>query len=345
MSETNTDTAITPAPAAKPVLSLGQRLAATDPAVLEAQVISHRDALVALIDDTTLTDATRAAVRNIAALASPSRPGLEEMGGTWSIPRAAIAQPTSNSDNKPESAKNGDIYTTSGQLLERPAAVIPLYLYEENIMFPAAAAGSKVPLCQSIDAKLGSPFGECVKCPNLPFGKQNGGRGEQQQTECYSNIVIYALTADLQQVIKFQFGKTSRKAGSALHALVRQQQMVWKQSYLLNTEKKTGNLGVYWIYNVAPTGKNNGDDVAKMCAAINGLLNAERQVQLANWYSRPARAPMIAAEAEAEFGGGALAEGLGASIDVTPIEPDLSTPVTPPPPPSGKSARNSSKPM
>lgn len=338
MTEENQTQAVVPA--SKVALSqpsLGAQLAKLDPMTLEADIVAKRDELLQLAEDATLPDNLRQVVRNLAALSAPDRPGLEEMTGSWNVPRINIAQPTTQSEAKPESAKNGDLYTTEGILLERPWGGIPLHFSEENINFPKG--GGKNPVCQSPDAKLGSPYGECLKCPHLPFGKQNGGRGDQVQTDCYSNIVVVMLAVDLSQVYKVQFGKTSRKAGAALLALARQQTMVWKQSYVLNTEKKTGDLGMYWIYKVEPTGKDNDANVVRLCEKLYGLWNAERRRFLADWYSRPQKAPQVAAQAEGEFTGGALDASLASGDGV---EPDLSTPV---PNHASKSARSSAKPM
>jgi len=322
--------------------SMGAQAATQDPAVLEAMVLQKRDALIALAEDSTLPEATRMAVRTIAALASPNKPGMEEVLTTWKVPRISIVQPTSQSEAKPEAAKNGDLYTTAGQLLERPWAGIPLYFYEENINFPQ---NGKNPACQAPDGKLGSPFGTCLQCPHLPFGKQNGGRGDQKRTDCQNNIVVVMLTADLTNpsVYMVQFGKTSRKAGSALMSLAGQQTAVWRQSYMLSTEKKTGDLGLYYVYKVEPTGKDNPDHVMKLAEALYGMYVAGRKLFLADWYARPTRAPMAAIEAEGEFvAGGALDAGLATAE----VEPDLSAPAasTPAPAPT-KGARSSNKPM
>jgi hypothetical protein len=334
-NENAPSTAVATTPkAALPQPSLGQQLAKKDPAILDAAVVSTREQLLMLADDTTMPDKLRQVVRDLAAMASPNRPGLEEMTGAWNVPRVNISQPTTRSEAKPESAKNGSLYTTEGKLLEMPWGGIPIYFHEENINFPKG--GGNNPVCQAPDAKLGSPFGECLKCPHLPFGKQNGGRGDQKQTDCYSNIVAVMLANDLSQVYKVQFGKTSRKAGAALLALARQQPFVWKQSYLLNTEKKTGDLGMYWIFTTQPTGKDNDPNVMKLCEKLYALYNAERQRYLADWYARPQKAPQVAVEAESEFAGGALDVGL-----VDGVEPDLSTP----PPASPGAARSSAKPM
>lgn len=331
--------------------SMGAQAALLDPAELDAAVVKRRAALEALAEDQTMPEATRLAIKTIAALASPNKPGMEEMVAAWKVPRINIVQPTTQSEAKPETAKNGDLYTTAGQALERPWAGIPVYFFEENINFPQQG---KIPVCQAPDAKLGSPFGECLKCPHLPFGKQNGGRGDQQRTDCQNNIVAVMLTADLTHpaVYMVQFGKTSRKAGSALMSLAGQQTAVWRQSYMLSTEKKTGDLGLYYVYKVEPTGKDNPDHVMRLAEALYGMYVAGRKLFLADWYARPARAPMAAVEAEGQFGGGAL----DASLAGDGVEADLSTPVapaggagttptTPTPAGSSKGARSSNKPM
>jgi hypothetical protein len=334
-------TQIIPAKALVTKPSMGALAAAQDPAELEAMVIKRRDALSALADDTTLPDVARQAVRILAALASPNKPGMEEMISAWKVPRISIVQPTSQSEAKPEAAKNGDLYTSAGQLLERPCPVIPLYFFEENINFPQ---NGKNPACQAPDAKLGSPFGECLKCPHLPFGKQNSGRGDQQRTDCQNNIVAIVMSADLANpaVYMAQFGKTSRKAGSALISLAGQQTAVWRQSYMLNTEKKTGDLGLYYVYKVEPTGKDNPEHVMRLAEALYGMYVAGRKLFLADWYARPQRAPQAAVEAEGQFAAGALEAGLA---DNAGVEPDLSPVVETAKPTKGSSARSSNKPM
>lgn len=316
---------------AKP--TMGALAAKVDPAELDAAILAKRDALFALIDDVTLPDKTREAIKMLAKLSSPEKPGMEEVLTAWKVPRLNIAQPTTRSEAKPESAKMGDLYTTAGQLLEKPWGGIPLYFYEENINFPEK---SKTPACQAPDGKLGSPYGNCLTCPHLPFGKQNGGRGDQKKTDCQSNIVCVMLAVDLSQVYVVQFGKTSRKAGSAMLSLAGQQTAVWRQSYLLTTEKKTGDLGLYYIYKVEPTGKDNAPDIQRLCEALYELYIAERRKFLGDWYARPQKAPMAAIEAEGEFAAGALDAGLGGGV-----EPDLSTPVEA----TASSSRTSSKPM
>lgn len=315
---------ITPKPAkALAKVAMGAAAALQDPAELAANIVKRREALLALLEDDSVSEKTKTAIQAIAAQASPDRPGLEEMTALWKVATVNIVQPTTQSDAKPPDARPGDLYTTSGQHLERPWGAIPIYFFESNVNFPS---GAKIPACSAPDAKLGSPFGECLKCIHLPFGKQNGGRGDQKKTDCQNSINVVMLAIDLSAVYTVQFSKTSRRAGSALLSLAGQQTAVWKQSYLLSTEKKTGDLGLYYIFKTEPTGKDNAPDVQKFCEALYGMFIANRKFSLADWYARPSRAPEAAIEAEGQFGGGALEQGLGDGGD-TGVEADFTTAV------------------
>lgn len=89
----------------------------------------------------------------------------------------------------------------------------------------------------------------------------------------------------------------------------------------------TADVGLYYVYKVEPTGKNNIPDVMRLAETLYGLYVAERKRFLANWYARPVRAPMVAAAAEAAFDTEAAEAGLRCNDGIEPT--DLNTPVTP----------------
>lgn len=286
---------------------------------LEVVAAEKLQALVNLAQDSELTEAGREKVLVLVAQAQPIKPGMEEITTTWTIPRVQIVQPTTQASAKPESARPGDMFTTSGALLEKPFGFIPLYFSQEHIMF---TQGERTPACSSPDAKLGSPYGFCQNCAHLPFGQQNGGRGDQKKTDCQNQIVVAVLSLDLSQVYMVQFAKTSRGAGSALISLAKAHPFPWKQSYLLSTEKKSGDLGVYHVYKIEPTGKDNGADALKVGKTLSELYSANRKKFLAEFYRRASTAAQTAVLAEAEFNRSKLDLGLGDALDA---EPDLST--------------------
>lgn len=290
-------------------------------------------ALGDLLNDTALADTTKAKVKALLEQANPNKPGMEEMNTVWSVTRLNVVQPTTQATAKPDSAKQGDIYTAAGALLVKPFNFIPIYFNYENIMFEQ---GEKAPKCSSPDGKLGSVFGACQACPNLPFGQQNNGRGEQKKTDCQNQIVVALLASDLSNLYILAFGKTSRGAGSALMALAKQHPYPWKQNYMLETEKKTSDLGTYYVFKVAPTGKDNDPDTVRVAAALSELYSANRARALGEFYLRSSSAAQTAAAGEAEFNAAnqdKLNAGLGDE------EPDLSAP-TP-----ASATRTASKPM
>lgn len=316
-------------------LSLGQVLALRDPQELDGYCATHLEALRSLSSDPSIPAEVQKAVLSLVDQAAQVKPGMEEVTTRWRIARVQIAQATSTTAAKPDAAKNGDLYTTAGKHLEKPFGIIPFHFSQENIMFPV---GAKAPTCQAPDAKLGSPYGECVKCPHLPFGMQNAGKGDQKKTDCQNQIVVVALAADLSQVYMIQFAKTSRAAGSALQALAGQQTVPWQQAYLLETEKGNSELGNFHKYKVSPTGKNNDEHKMKVAQALCNLYTAERYRMLGEYYRGAASAPAMAAAAEGEFQGGKLDAGLAGETEPYDLgEASPSTPAT--------SVRSAAKPM
>lgn len=316
-------------------LPLGPVLALRDPVELDTYCAAQLDALRALSLDASMPSEIQKAVLTLVDQAAQVKPGMEEVTTRWRIPRIQIAQATSTTAAKPESAKNGDLYSTAGKHLEKPFPFIPFHFSHENVMFPM---GAKAPSCQSPDAKLGQPFGECVKCPHLPFGMQNAGKGDQKKTDCQNQIVVVVLAADLSQVYMIQFAKTSRGAGSALQSLAGQQPVPWQQSYLLETEKGNSELGNFHKYKVSPTGKDNDAHKIRVAQALCDMYTAERYRFLSEWYRGAASAPALAAAAEGEFQGGKLDAGLAGEVEPYDLGEGSAQP-------AGASVRSAAKPM
>jgi hypothetical protein len=285
---------------------------------LAATADEKRVALAQLLLDNEISDSVKERIQLLVELAQPQRPGMEEYNQRWDVPRVNICQPTTQASAKPESAKPGDLYSTAGSLLERPFHFIPIYFHEENLLF---RVGEKAPECKAIDAKIGSPYGLCTACPHLPFGKQNGGQGEQKQTDCFSQLVVTVLTVDLGMVFDIPFAKTSRTAGNALAALARAQSFPWKQSYMLDTEKKTGEKGVYHVARIVPVGKDNTAEAIKIGRVFSELYGANRKKTLADNYLAIGSARQVAVQAEKEFRRGVIDVGEDAGE-----EPDVSAP-------------------
>jgi hypothetical protein len=303
MSKTNgknpaTTTALTrtvPRAVARP--ALGAELAKMDPDELDQVFLRMQEALFELAEDASLPEEARNSIIALHTQASPVKAGMDEVNIAWRLPEIKIVQATTTAASRPESARPGDMFTTAGEALPKQFAFVPVHFNNENVLFPVDA---KRPECQAPDAKLGRPYGECQKCPHLPFGQQNGGRGEQKKTDCNNQIVSAVLAADMSQLYIVRFAKTSRKAGSSLLQLAAAQPMIWQQSYFLSTEKGQGT-GNYHVFKVAPAGKNNAPHVMRVAQALCDLYTADRRRKLATHYRGVSEAADAAAQEEADF--------------------------------------------
>lgn len=320
------ETAMVPAKAsAKAVTALtviqqaGIKLATEQELVqLEMNAAEKFTAFQALLDDASLPANIKQQVKLLVDLTNPTKDGMEEVGGDWTVPRINICQPTTTSSSKPDSAKPGDLYASSGQLIERPFGFIPIYFHNENIFFKQ---GQKQPECQSLDSKVGSPYGLCKTCRFLKYGPADDRQTNQDEKECNSQIVVTVVDADLRGVYTIPFIKTGYVAGKALMALAKQHQFAYKQKYLLNTEKKVGDKGQYWIPKVEPTGKDNDEHTVRVAAAISALYSANRKALLAKWYLGRGQALNTQMAMEQEFQSSGLEAGLNPSKEGE--EPDL----------------------
>jgi hypothetical protein len=303
MSKTNgknptTTTALTrtlPRAIARP--ALGAELAKLDPSDLDQTFLQKQEALFELVQDDTLPEEVRNQIMALHSQASPTKAGMDEVTIAWRPPEIKIVQATTTAASRPESARAGDLFSTAGDALPKQFSFVPVHFNNENVLFPADA---KRPECQAPDAKLGRPYGECQKCPHLPFGQQNGGRGEQKKTDCNNQIVAAVLASDLSQLYIVRFAKTSRKAGSSLLQLAAAQPTIWQQSYFLTTEKGQGT-GNYHIFKVAPSGMNNSPHVKRVAQALCDLYTADRHRKLATHYRGVIEAADEAAKEEAAF--------------------------------------------
>lgn len=229
---------------------------------------------------------------------SPNKKGMEEVESRWQLSSIRIKQPVTTSESCPDAARPGDLYTTSGELLPKEIILTPIKFYQSNVMFEQ---GSSKLLCSAPDARLGSPLGWCKnpttgqECQYLPMGLN--ARGEK--TACTNNLVAICVTQDLSQIVEVIFAKTSRKAGNALQRLAGVGQFVWEKWYKLTTEKQTGGQGVYFTFNVKPTGEKVDPETIQVMDALSDLCTAQRNELLRRYYMSRGGAAQAAKATEA----------------------------------------------
>jgi hypothetical protein len=209
-------------------------------------------------------------IAKIQESATPSTRGVEEIDETWSIPNIRVVQGMTR--EKPDNARVGDLFTTAGEVMQAPVRFTPLYMYEQNRMFPAEGKG---PVCFAPDAKLGTLFGLCKQCVNLPLGKNASG----QSTDCDNGICALVLTSDM-QIYRIEFYRTSKKAGRQLFTYAKQSRDIWHKWYSLNTSQVSNERGEYYIMKTSASGEVTEHHVRAASEALFGMIQSERKAFL-----------------------------------------------------------------
>jgi len=274
----------------------------------EAALVS----LATLLDDSGIPDQIRRKVERIVTRLNPNREGFEtDSTGVWKIPSILVTQLTTMHKSKPDNAKPGDIFTTSGLLIGRPFKFYTLYMFEQNLMFEQGESKVK---CASPDAKLGSPFGICEKCQFLPINKQKGQWASRKKTDCANMLTALVIDASFNDMYLVSFSKTSRQAGSAFHDILKDSDHVFDREFQLETELKTNESGRFYVLKATPTGvllnaermkDGHRDDPAsaneKVASCLVGLYKAYREVQLHKHYNGAAGGAATAERMEESF--------------------------------------------
>jgi hypothetical protein len=249
-------------------------------------------------------------VQSLLAMMDPNKPGFEEMGGAhWSPPIIKVHQPVSS--ETPANSKNGDLYTDTGDVLERPWTFIPIYMHYSHARFEE---GNASPTCRSEDAKTSIYGDACADCEDFPFR-------DGQRTNCQKSLNVFVFDAEFGNVYKVQFAKTSYRAGSKLFKQARSTPMPWSRTYVLTTQEKSRQegSGKYFVLNVAATGENVNPQYFPMIEYIYQQLSAVRKKILSNISERSDTGKKVVDNLPKDFGapsGG----GSGASDK----EPDFS---------------------
>jgi hypothetical protein len=202
---------------------------------------------------------------------NPVKRGREEVSTRWTIPVIRLVQNMTR--EKPDNCKPGDFYTSSGSKVEQPFRFAPLYMFEMNRMFPSD--GMKGPVCVSPDAKLGTMFGLCNKCANLPFTKNTSGNF----TDCDSGLCFLVLGSNM-RLYRLEFFKTSKKTGTKIIQLTDEADDIWDRMLSLNSEQIRGDKGNFFVFRVSASGEEEPDHIREAAVALYDMINIERKAYL-----------------------------------------------------------------
>lgn len=184
-----------------------------------------------------------------------SKRGVYSQESSPLFPELRVYQGTGNDPNRPEEMVPGQYYLTSKETVGKTFEGTILAIWSGRTMWGDANAGesTKMPICQSMDRKRGSAYGDCSVCPHRPWKD-----GKLQR--CGNDVVAFMLSADLKDIVLVRFMKTSEPAGKQLLKFVRRSMEPWSRWYKLSTAVKVNpndSTKRWYLMNVEPS---EGDD-------------------------------------------------------------------------------------
>jgi len=185
-----------------------------------------------VLDD--LPDEMADGISEIIRRASGKRKGVYDADGRPDFPELRIYHGTGNDPNRPENQIPGHYYLTTKENVGPEFEGTVVALWAGRTMWGDADAGDSVrmPICNSMDRKMGSTYGECESCPHRPWK-------DGQKQKCANDVVAFMLSKNLEDIVLVRFQKTSEPAGKQLLKFVKRSTDNWAKWYRITAEAKT----------------------------------------------------------------------------------------------------------
>ncbi len=143
-----------------------------------------------------------------------------------------LYQGTGADPNRPETAIPGQFYLNSKENVGKVFEGTIISIWDGRTMWPDRdAGGAKMPVCTSMDRRVGHRFGDCKDCLNLPW---RDGKKDQM---CGDDVVALMLPRNLSDIVLVRFARTSEPAGRQLMRFARKGLVPWERWYRLTSEE------------------------------------------------------------------------------------------------------------
>lgn len=193
---------------------------------------------------------------------SPVRKGIYAADTKLDMTELRLYQGTGTDPNRPSNCNPGQFYLTSKENVGPIFEGIVVLIWQGRTMWGDREDNNRVPVCQSMDRKVGSNYGDCDTCPHLPW------RDNQKQL-CSDDAGAFMLTKDLKELVLVRFPRTSEPAGRQLMKLVRKTRLPWMKTYKISAEeKKNEKERRRWFEMRTEVGDYSDERVYDLCSAL-----------------------------------------------------------------------------
>lgn len=198
---------------------------------------------------------------------SPVRKGIYAADSKLDMVELRLYQGTGTDPNRPSNCNPGQYYLTSKENVGPVFEGIVVLIWQGRTMWGDREDNNRVPVCQSMDRKVGSNFGDCDTCPHLPWKD-----GKKQL--CSDDCGAFMLTRDLKELVLVRFSRTSEPAGRQLMRLVRKTRLPWIKSYKVTSEeKKNEKERRRWFEMRTEVGDYTDEQIYDLCNALSSITD------------------------------------------------------------------------
>jgi hypothetical protein len=217
-----------------------------------------------------LPDEQQEAVAAIMRRMATDKKGIYSSNDRPDYTELRLYQGTGADSNRPETAIPGQFYLTTKENVGKVFEGTVVAIWEGRTMWPDRSGGetSKMPVCISMDRRMGSRFGNCKDCPNLPW------RDGKKDQLCSDDVIAFMLPKDLSDIVLVRFSRTSEPAGRQLMRFAKKGGtfgLPWERWYrITSAEHKDTERSFRWftLETNVNADENVPDDLNDFCEAM-----------------------------------------------------------------------------
>lgn len=219
--------------------------------------------LLTIVND--LPDQYREAVVNLMRTMSPNRPGLYLSEGRPSYTELRLFHGTGDDKNRPENTVPGQFYLTTKKNVGSEFIGTVIALWQGRTMWPPQGEEARMPICSSMDRKVGGRYGDCYSCPHRPWKD-----GKKQ--DCGDDTIAFMLPKDLSDIVMVRFQRTSARTGEQLANFAKKDLVPWQRWFKLTTEKQVSGDKRWFVINLNPV-DSVSPELSPFCAALEAMAS------------------------------------------------------------------------
>jgi hypothetical protein len=194
-----------------------------------------------------LPEDVRTRVQALLHRTRPNKQGMHRVFKGFRPNEVKLYHGTGADPLRPRNCMPGMLYSADARNLPTPLEVIVIGTYQGRTLWPprsedaaktagtvqvevAANQSQRLPICESLDRRRGSKYGDCLACERRTIKYNEGGCGQE--------VVIFFVDREMTGIYSLRFTKTLRFAGEALVKLLSRGGEIYSRIIRLDSQER-----------------------------------------------------------------------------------------------------------